>query len=234
MNAVLHLEALVLDLEIEVLFAENVSILSCSSASSLVVVFHQPFSNFALQTSGKTDQPAGMLGQKLLAHTRLVVEAMKRGLGRNLDQVAVPLFVLGKHQKMVISVALGGSAVIVFLADVEFATDDRLHTLLVGGVHEVNGAKDVAVIRHSNSRHPKLFHVLTKFFNVAGAIQQGIVGVQVQVDELGHGSIGSLNQRSAEEGCGRLCVSGLFIHVEIAVTPLFRLPQLWCGWRVAG
>jgi hypothetical protein len=37
-------------------------------------------------------------------------------------------------------------------------------------------------------------NVLAEFFDVTSAIEQGVVGVQVQVDELGHGSVGSLPQ----------------------------------------
>ena len=36
---------------------------------------------------------------------------------------------------------------------------------------------------------PSLLHMLAELFDVTGAIQQGIVGVQVQVDELGHGTL---------------------------------------------
>src|SRR5580700_2587293 len=50
----------------------------------------------------------------------------------------------------------------------------------------MHGAKDISVVSHGHGRHAHFFHTLAKFFDVAGAIQQGVIGMQVQVDELGH------------------------------------------------
>jgi hypothetical protein len=47
-------------------------------------------------------------------------------------------------------------------------------------------AKNVPVVGHGHGRHAQLLHALAKLFDVAGAIKQGVVGMQVQVDELGH------------------------------------------------
>ena len=128
-----------------------------------------------------------MLGEKLLADARLVIKAMQRGLGRDLDQIAVAFFVFGEHQQMVVGVAFGRGAVVVFLADVEFAADDRLHASMLGRVDKVDRAKDVAVVGHGHGRHAQFLHALAELFDVTGAVEQGVVGVQVQVDELGHG-----------------------------------------------
>ena len=35
---------------------------------------------------------------------------------------------------------------------------------------------------------PSSGHALAEFFDVAGAIEQGVIGMEVQVDELGHGA----------------------------------------------
>ncbi len=131
MDAVLHLQALILNLEKEILFAENVGVGSGGRAGGIVVAFRQAFGDFAFQASGEADQAAGMLGEKLLADARLVVKAMQRGLGSDLDQIAVAFFVFGEHQQMVVGVAFGGGAVVVFLADVEFAADDGLHSRML-------------------------------------------------------------------------------------------------------
>jgi hypothetical protein len=94
---------------------------------------------------------------------------------------------------VIVGIAFGGGAVIVLFADVEFASDNRLHAMLVCGIDEMHGAKDIAVIGHCDSGHSQLAHMFAEFFDVTGAVKQGIVGVQVQVDELGHGSMASLN-----------------------------------------
>jgi hypothetical protein len=60
--------------------------------------------------------------------------------------------------------------------------------------------KNIPVVSHGHGRHTQLLHVLTQLFDVTSAIEQGIVGVQVQVDELGHGYLSSLNQRKTRKG----------------------------------
>jgi hypothetical protein len=60
------------------------------------------------------------------------------------------------------------------------------------------------VIGHGYGGHPKFLHALAQLFDITSAIEQGIVGVQVQVNELGHGSKASLTQaasRKAVDGC---------------------------------
>ena len=132
-----------------------------------------------------------MLGEKLLAHPRLVIEAVQGGFRCDLYEIAIALFVLRQHEQMVVGIAFRRSAldvVIVFLADVKFAADDGLDVILVRRVYEVHSAEDIPVVGHGHGGHAKFFNALTKFFDVAGAVQQGIIGMEVQVDELGHRS----------------------------------------------
>ncbi len=187
MDAVLHLQTLILDFQKEVFFAENIGERSGGRARSIVVILHQAFGNFALEASGEADQSAGMLGEKLLADPRLVIKAMQRSLRRDLDQIAVAFFVFGEHQQMVVGVAFGRRAMVVFLADIEFAADDRLHARMLGCVDKMDCAKNIAMVGHGHGGHAQLLHALAKLFDITGAVQQGVVRVQVQVDELGHG-----------------------------------------------
>ena len=77
MNAVLHRQALVLNFEIEIVFAENVAMSGGRVARGFVVPFHQPLGNFSLEAAGEADQSAGMFRKKFLAHARFVVKAMQ-------------------------------------------------------------------------------------------------------------------------------------------------------------
>jgi len=43
------------------------------------------------------------------------------------------------------------------------------------------------MIGHGHGGHAKLLHALAELFDVTSAIKQGIVRVQMQVNELGHG-----------------------------------------------
>jgi hypothetical protein len=88
---------------------------------------------------------------------------------------------------VVIGIAFGRGAMVVLLANVEFAADDWLHSMLMCCIDEVDGAENVAMVGHSHGGHTHFAYMLTEFFDVTGAIEQGVVSVQVQVDELRHG-----------------------------------------------
>ena len=184
----LLLEPLVLDLEVEIALAEDVVVTCSSQLGRLVLPFRQPLGNFALKACGEADQSLRVVGEKLLADARLVIEPVQRGLGDDLHQVAIALVVLGQHDEMVVAVALGRRAMIFLLADVELATQDRLHARFLGGVHERYRAEDVAVIGHGDRRHLQLLDAIDETLDLARAVEHGEIGMQVKMDEfrLGH------------------------------------------------
>ena len=188
-DLVLLLQALVLNLQEEILRAEDVAVEASGLARGVVLPFRQPLGDLALQAAGKPDQPLRVLRQEFLADARLVVEAVERGLRDDLDQVAVALVVLGEHDQVVVVVAVGRRAVhavVVLLADVELAADDRLDAVLLRGIVEMHRAEDVAVVGDGDGRHVQLGHARHELVDVAGAVEQRVVGVQVKMDKLGH------------------------------------------------
>jgi hypothetical protein len=58
---------------------------------------------------------------------------------------------------------------------------------MFGRVDEMDCAKNIAVVGHRHGRHPQFLHAIAEFFDITGAVEQGVVRVQVQVYELGHG-----------------------------------------------
>ena len=154
-----------------------------------------------------------MFGEKLLADARLVVEAVQRGFGDNLDQVAITLVVFRQHDEMVVAVALGRGAMIFLLADVELAAQDRLDARFLGGVDEGHRAEDVAVIGHGDRRHLELLDAVDQALDLAGAVEHRVVGVKMQMYELTlwHSGPGLLPlfYSLATSGCGlRKCGKG--------------------------
>ena len=92
---------------------------------------------------------------------------------------------------MVVGVAIGRGAfdvMVVFFADVEFAADDGLDAVFVGGVYEMHGAEDISVVGHGNGGHAEFLYALAELFHVAGAVEERVIGMEVQVDELGRGA----------------------------------------------
>src|SRR3989442_15941048 len=84
MDAVLHLQALVLNFQKKIPFAKNIGIRSRGGTRSFVLLFHQRFRHFALQAARKRNQPLGMLREKFLTDPGFVVEAVERSLRSNL------------------------------------------------------------------------------------------------------------------------------------------------------
>ena len=56
-----------------------------------------------------------------------------------------------------------------------------------GGVVELDGAEEIAVIGHADGGHLLFGADLHELVDFAGAVEQGIVGVVVEVDEWGFG-----------------------------------------------
>ena len=67
--------------------------------------------------------------------------------------------------------------VIVLLANIKFAAHNRLHTRSMRRVHKMHRAKNIAVVSHGHGRHAHLLHALAKLFDIAGAIEQRIIGM---------------------------------------------------------
>ena len=72
---------------------------------------------------------------------------------------------------------------VALLRNVDFAADHRMHAVALGGVVELDRAEQVAVIGHGDGRHLLLDRGLHELVDVAGPIEQRIIGVAMQVDE---------------------------------------------------
>ena len=128
-----------------------------------------------------------MLGKKFLADARLVVEAVQRRFGDDLHQVAIALVVLRQHDEVVVAVALRRGAMVVLFADVELAPEDRLDTRIFGGVDEVDCAEDVAVVGHGDRGHAEFLDAFDQALDLAGAVEHGVIGMQMKMNEFRHG-----------------------------------------------
>jgi hypothetical protein len=60
---------------------------------------------------------------------------------------------------------------------------------VLGRIDEVDRAENISVVGHGHGWHSQFLYAMAEFFDVAGAVEQGVVGVEMQVDELGHGAV---------------------------------------------
>jgi hypothetical protein len=128
-----------------------------------------------------------MFGEVSLADAGLAIEAMERSLGGDADEVAVAFFVGGQDKEVIVVVSFAGGAVVLLLRDVEFAAEDWLDAGFFRGVKEVDGAVDVAVVGHGDRFLAQGGDAFGELGEVAGSVEEGVFGVEMEVGELGHG-----------------------------------------------
>ena len=94
-------------------------------------------------------------------------------------------------------------AVVVVLRDIDFAAEHRLDAgMLLRHVAEILHAVHIAVVRDCEARHAQFLRPAEELFDVAHSVQDGILGMDVQVYE-GHSctKIKKNHRPSAGRGC---------------------------------
>ena len=108
--------------------------------------------------------------------------------------------VLREQHQMVIDVAHTGAGLLVQPAagsDVDLAADDGLDAGLLRGVVELDRAEHVPVVGHRERRELEGGGLGHQAVQAARRVEQRILGVQVQMDEVGHGG---RKDRSGRDG----------------------------------
>ena len=143
--------------------------------------------DLALQAAAEADQAFRMLRQQLLVDARLVVEAFGVTRRDELDEVLEALLVLGEQHEVVRRLT-GRAALVAAIAgrDVDLAAEDRIDAALPRRIVKDDGREHVAVLGDGQRRHLELLRLVEQLVDAARAIQQGKLGVQVQVYELRH------------------------------------------------
>ncbi len=185
-------ELVVLDFEEKVAAAEDVQVFVGEAAGLFVPVGGQRFADVAFQAAGQRDEPLAVLRQQRLVDAGLVIEAFQAGGGGQADEVAIAFLGFAQQRQVVVGSVGFVLDPAVVARDVDFAADDRVHAVLLGGEVELRGAEEIAVIGYRYRRLLQALNELHQAGNLAGAVEQRVVGVTVQVDErlLGHGRSG--------------------------------------------
>ncbi|MNX99872.1 hypothetical protein D3C86_1323420 [compost metagenome] len=179
-------EAVVLDLQVEVV-TEGLLVPARARLGLLVAAMHDVLGDLATQASRQCDQAFGVRGDGVLVDARLVVEALHVAQGVELDQVLVTGAVLGEQHQVAVILAAGAVRGLVEPGagrDVGFHPDQGLDARLLGLAVELDRAVHHAVVGERQGRHLVLRRALDQLADAAGAVQQGVFGVNVAVDEL--------------------------------------------------
>ena len=153
----------------------------------LHVVVHDGLGHLAAQTCRAADQPFVVLFEQLLVDARLVIEPLGKRVGDHLAEVVVAFEVLGQQDQVV-----AGLLVLVLLEavfhHVDLAAQNRLDPGVRGGIVEVLDAVHVAVVGNGDGVHAEGLGPLDERLDGGGAVEDRILGMYVQMDEIGHGS----------------------------------------------
>ena len=197
----LDVDAVVHQLEEEVLLAEDLLPLRGGLDGFLLVTEPQPGLHLTRRAAGGGDDAGGMLGDDLRIHAGPLTElTLERSQRRQLEQIAQTGRVLGDHRH--VGVGTTTRDVVALLAritpgdalgiearrgrDVRLDTDDGLDALVGGGVVELAGAEHVSVVGHADSGHTQPDGFLHHRLDLRGTVQHRVFGVIVEVHELAH------------------------------------------------
>jgi len=150
------------------------------------------------EAPGEADQPARVLGDHLDVGARLVVEAVEVRVGDQLQQVLVALEVFRDQPEVIVAFAVLGLAGLFetrLFHEVHFATDQGLDALVLGRLVELDRAKHVSMVRQRDGLHAQLGRARHQAVDLTRAIEQTVVGVEMEMDETGIG------RRHAAKGC---------------------------------
>ncbi len=149
-------------------------------------------------------RPSACSRRSCLVHARPVVEARQIRLGDQADEIAVALL-RRREDGQVVGVALARLARRLFLAirpvagsDVRLDADDRADAVLKSLVEEVEGPEHVAVVGDRDRRHAELGDALAQLGQSVGAVEEGVLAVEMEVDEVA-GHRASIIRRSEKE-----------------------------------
>ena len=184
----LHLlgHAVRLHLEEEAARLEDVAVLAGRGAGAVHVALVGEARDLAAQAGGEPDEPLRVLAQQPLVDAGVVVEALGVGHGREVAEVGPALGVPGQQDE-VAAHPLAAVLAPLRAGDVGLHPQDGLHPGRPGRLVEVDGAEEVAVVGDGHGVHPPLLHRPREVADADGAVEEGVEGVEMEMDEVGQG-----------------------------------------------
>ena len=141
--------------------------------------------------AGGSDEALVVLQDEFLVDARVfAVKALHVTQRAEFDEVFVPLRVFGEEKLVVafVAVFLGEGAPVTVGDHVKFAAHDRFYALVFGGFgHELEHPEHIAVVGDGQAFHAVGGGFFKKAGDGSGAVEQGVLGVAVEVGEIGHG-----------------------------------------------
>ena len=157
----------------------------CQLDGFVHLIFEDELTEFAGSAAAETDNSLLMGGENLLVDPRNIVIAFQEGDGGHANEVAKSGAILGEQGEVKAGVAAAAGFPVGAFAGghISFVTEDRIDARGPAFLIKLNSPVEVAVIRESQGVHPQLFGARNQLGNSAGAVEQAVMTVAVQMNE---------------------------------------------------
>src|SRR6266545_4572441 len=180
-------DRVVLEFEIKIFRAERLLEPIHGGARLIQPVLLDQFGNFTGETSGKHDEALVVLRQNFFVDARLVVIALQMRRGGESDQVLVARLVLRQQDKMMVNVLAAAGRLFVEATagrNIHLATDDRFDAFVASGLIKIDRAVEHTVVGDREGGKLQFMRLVHQPVEAAGAVEQRILGVQMEVDKI--------------------------------------------------
>ena len=173
-------DAMIHDFDIKMIGAKQRSHLAGILFSLGDAAVQQELWQIARQARRQADQPLAVLAQQFIIDTRLIVKTARKGLAAQIHQVLVARIVLAQQNQVAIF-AVGVHLFIHIGAQVHFAPDHRMHARILAGGVKIHHAIEHAMVGDGAGVHAQLLNQRGQLFDAARAVQQAVLGMQMQM-----------------------------------------------------
>ena len=192
---VLSRDAVILNLDKQIVSAEDVLHPGRLLQGVLLVAVHKRLENMASEATGCGDHAFAVIGKNLPIDPGFVVVPLHERPAGELDEVLIARVVLGQRNQVVIELlaALGAAAGIIDAASsarplvaavislVELAANYWLDVMILACPIEVEHAIHIPMIGDAKAWHPICCCLSHEFIKAGCAVQHGVLGVHVQM-----------------------------------------------------
>ena len=203
-GALLRLHAVVMDFEVKVGLAEDVSEFADAFFRFVFAVREQEFVDLTIDAAAEADEAFTVGGEGFFVDAWFVPHAVEVAFGDELGEVFKARVVGGEQGQVRGAFATGDFLLVVHGegGQVGLAANDGIDLFGLGLLVEFNGAIEVAVIGHGHGGHAQFGNAVHQLPNPHGAIQERVFGVEVEVDEGVRHTDGMLAGRGAGASAG--------------------------------
>gem|GEM_PF-4247483 len=170
-------ELIALDLEIVIASSEDTVVPERSILRLLRIVLEDICRDLAGHTRRQRDQALGILLEKLVIDSRLIVETFGETGGNQTVQVLQAFVILREEHQMVVSPIFIFFQKTAARSDIHFTSDDRMDALLGHGFIELDGTVHGTVVGDGAGSHAQFFEARGKTLDADRTIQKAVFGM---------------------------------------------------------